>query len=108
MFMSNNTHHIHQRLIDMPAGPQPPVRGPVLAEAAAHLNDATRAAKRAQRDCSDLYLLLALHRCFLPRVVITLSAWVGLMPVTWRNGYNPEAAQVRPPVELAASLKPGC
>ena len=33
-----------------------------LVSAAAHLNDTTRSAKRAQRDCSDLYLLLSLHR----------------------------------------------
>lgn len=30
---------------------------------AAHLNQQTRGAKKAQRDCADLYLLLSLHSC---------------------------------------------
>lgn len=46
------------------AAPEPPLRGGALATAAQHLNEATRSAKRAQRDCSDLYLLLSLHRCW--------------------------------------------
>ncbi len=44
------------------AGRKPPVESAALVSAAAHLNDTTRSAKRAQRDCSDLYLLLSLHR----------------------------------------------
>ena len=34
-----------------------------LAEVASHVNVMHRQAKRAQKDCSDLYLLLLLHRC---------------------------------------------
>lgn len=34
-----------------------------LAEVAAHVNVMHRQAKRAQKDCSDLYLLLLLHKC---------------------------------------------
>jgi len=33
-----------------------------LSEVASHLNEATRGAKKAQRDCSDLFLLLSLHK----------------------------------------------
>ena len=34
-----------------------------LAEVAARVNVMHRQAKRAQKDCSDLYLLLLLHKC---------------------------------------------
>lgn len=40
-----------------------PVRHAELAETAAHINETHRQAKRAQKECSDLYLLLLLHKC---------------------------------------------
>ena len=54
-----------------PASPQIPVnsgaagvlRHAELAEVASRVNVMHRQAKRAQKDCSDLYLLLLLHRC---------------------------------------------
>ena len=48
-------------------GSSPPqqslMRHAELAEVAAHVNATHRQAKRAQKDCSDLYLLLLLHKC---------------------------------------------
>ena len=44
-----------------------PVRHAELAELADHMNETHRQAKRAQKDCSDLYLLLLLHKCVLCR-----------------------------------------
>lgn len=55
--------HVNKACTPNHAARKPPVEGGALVAAAAHLNDMTRAAKRAQRDCSDLYLLLSLHRC---------------------------------------------
>ena len=44
--------------------PQLPVmRHAELAEVAEHVNATHRQAKRAQKNCSDLYLLLLLHKC---------------------------------------------
>lgn len=40
-----------------------PVRHAELAEMADHMNETHRQSKRAQKDCSDLYLLLLLHKC---------------------------------------------
>ena len=44
-----------------PAPAQPPLPAGELALRAAAMNERHRAAKRAQKDCSDLYLLLLLH-----------------------------------------------
>lgn len=49
-------------ILDDVAGAELPVRSGALANTAAHLNETTRGAKKAQRDCFDLYLLLSLHR----------------------------------------------
>lgn len=47
---------------DASANPQPMMSHAELANAAAIMNDRHRASKRAQKECSDLYLLLLLHR----------------------------------------------
>eukprot|EP00887_Chlorella_sp_A99_P003744 scaffold7.g3744.t1 len=44
-----------------PAPIQPPLSSAELSSRAAVMNDRHRTAKRAQKDCSDLYLLLLLH-----------------------------------------------
>lgn len=45
----------------MLAAAPPPLPGPEVAERAAVMNERHRTAKRAQKECSDLYLLLLLH-----------------------------------------------
>ena len=66
---------VHRQLIaalegDRPDGLQPDDSGAAgvmrhaeLAEVTANINVMHRQAKRAQKDCSDLYLLLLLHKC---------------------------------------------
>ncbi|PRW57734.1 DIS3-like exonuclease 1 [Chlorella sorokiniana] len=48
------------QLAALPA-PQPPLPGADVSSKAAVMNERHRTAKRAQKDCSDLYLLLLLH-----------------------------------------------
>lgn len=63
-------------LAALPLPPPPPLPGAEVADKAAVMNERHRTAKRAQKDCSDLYLLLLLH------------AQVRL-PACWRQGLVP-------------------
>ena len=50
-----------------------------LVEAADIMNERHRAAKRAQKECSDLYLLLLLHRLVTSMCLSNLPVWLILL-----------------------------
>ncbi|KAK9809126.1 hypothetical protein WJX72_009740 [[Myrmecia] bisecta] len=52
---------VHRQLLAAVAGAGAPLAHADLTAAAASMNERNREAKRAQRECSDLYLLLLLH-----------------------------------------------
>jgi hypothetical protein len=78
----------------------PPLPGPEVAARAAVMNERHRAAKRAAKACSELYLLLLLHA----QVGLAGAAIAaGILPAA-REGHSGAASHVRSQCTLAAPL----
>ena len=61
---------------DEPRTPEPLMSHAELASAADIMNERHRASKRAQKECSDLYLLLLLHRSASIQVFLLLGSCI--------------------------------